>query len=74
MLSNKETAREVEKSLRECGAALDRTVRLVRDTCPEQEFKAYRRIVAQIMGTMYVDVRQPIHRRFPDLEPEESKP
>jgi hypothetical protein len=71
MLSNKETARQVEKTLHDCGAALDQSVRLVMDTCAEEEFKAYRRIIGQIMGSMYLDIRQPIHRRFPDLEPEE---
>jgi hypothetical protein len=71
MLSNKETARQVEKTLRGCAAALDQSVRLVMDTCPEKEFKAYRRIIGQIMGSMYLDIRQPIHRRFPDLEPED---
>ena len=73
MLSNKETAREIEKTLSQCGAALDQSVRLVMDTCPEEEFQAYRRIIGQIMGSMYLDVRQPIHRRFPDLEPEGLK-
>jgi hypothetical protein len=73
MLSNKEAARQVEKSLQECGAALDRSIRLVMDTCPEEEFKTYRRIIGQIMGSMYLDIRRPIHRRFPDLEPEELK-
>jgi len=50
MLSNKETAREIEKTLSQCGAALDQSIRLVMDTCPEEEFKAYRRIIGQIMG------------------------
>jgi hypothetical protein len=43
------------------------------DTCPEAEYKAYRRTIGQIMGAIYLDVIQPIHRRFPDLEPEELK-
>lgn len=73
MLSNKEAARQVEKTLQECGASLDRSIRLVMDTCPEEEFKTYRRIIGQIMGSMYLDIRRPIHRRFPDLEPEELK-
>ena len=73
MLSNKETAREIEKTLSQCGVALDQSVRLVMDTCPEEEFKAYRRIIGQIMGSLYLDIRQPIHRRFPDLEPEGLK-
>ncbi len=60
--------------MRKCSAALNESVRLVRDTCPEPEFKAYRRAVGQIMGAIYVDIVRPIHCRFPDLEPEEMKP
>jgi hypothetical protein len=73
MISNKETAREVERTMRQCSAALDHTIRIVMDTCSEEEFKAYRKTIGQIMSSMYLDVVQPIHRRFPDLEPEELK-
>ena len=73
MISNRETAKEVEKTMRQCSAALDESIRLVMDTCSEDEFKGYRKTIGQIMGTIYLDVRQPIHRRFPDWEPEEWK-
>ena len=59
--------------MRKCSRALDESIRLVMDTCPEAEFKAYRKVVWQIMGAMYVNVMRPIHRRFPDLEPEALK-
>jgi hypothetical protein len=73
MISNKATAKKVEKTMRKCSRALDESIRLVMDTCPEAEFKAYRRTIGQIMGAIYLDVMRPIHRRFPDLEPEELK-
>ena len=59
--------------MQKCSAALDDSIRLVMDTCSDAEFKAYRRVIGQIMGAIYLDVMRPIHRRFPDLEPEELK-
>jgi hypothetical protein len=73
MLSNKETAREVEKMMQQCSAILDDSIRRVMETCPEEEFKAYRRVIGGIMGDIYLNVKQPIHQRYPDLEPEEMK-
>jgi hypothetical protein len=73
MLSNKETAREVESAVRQCSAILDQSIHRVMETCPEEEFKAYRRTIADIMGAIYMDVMQPIHRQNPDLEPPELK-
>jgi hypothetical protein len=73
MITNKKTAKKVEQTMRTCSAALDESVRLVMDTCSEGEFKAYRKVIGQIMGSIYLDVMRPIHRRFPDLEPEELK-
>ena len=73
MISNKATAKKVEKTMRQCSAVLNESIRLVMDTCLEAEFKTYRKTVAKIMAAIYLDVRQPIHRRFPDLEPEKLK-
>jgi hypothetical protein len=73
MLSNKDTAAEVEKMMRQCSAILNESVRRVMETCPDEEFEAYRRVIGQIMGSIYFDVKQPIHRRYPDLEPEEMR-
>jgi hypothetical protein len=73
MLSNKDTATEVEKMMRQCSETLNESIRRVMQTCPDDEFKAYRRVIGQIMGSIYLDVRQPIHRQYPDLEPEELR-
>lgn len=59
MLSHKGPATEVEKMMRDCSATLDESVR--------------RRVIGKIMGWLYVDVMLPIHRQYPDLEPEELR-
>ena len=73
MLSNKDTAGEVEKMMRQCSETLNESIRRVMEMCTDEEFKVYRRVIGEIMGAIYLDVMQPIHRRYPDLEPEESR-
>ncbi len=73
MLSNKDTAREVEAAMRQCSSILNESIRRVMDTCPDEEFKKYRRTIGAIMADVYLNVMQPIHQRYPDLEPPELK-
>jgi len=73
MLSNKETARAVETAMRKCSAILDESIRRVMESCPEEEFKTYRRTIGAIMADVYLNVMQPIHKMYPDLEPAELK-
>jgi hypothetical protein len=73
MLSNKETAREIEAAMRQCSAILNQSIRRVMDTCPDEEFKKYRHTVGTIMADLYLKVLQPIHQRYPELEPPELK-
>jgi len=39
MISNKEVAKQVERTMRDCSAALNESIRLVMEKCPEEEFK-----------------------------------
>ena len=73
MLSNKETAREVEAAMRQCSAILNESIRRVMETCPEEEFQNYRRTIGAIMADVYLNVMQPIHKSYPDLEPPELR-
>ena len=73
MLSNKKTAEEIEKMVRECSSIPNNSIARVMETSPDERFKAYRRVIGRIMASIYVDVMQPIHQRCPDLEPEELK-
>lgn len=73
MISKKETAVEVDKMMRECSALLNESIRRVMETCPDEEFKEYRRVIGRIMGSVYFDVLEPIYRQYPELEPDELK-
>ena len=41
----------------------------VRPMCTDDEFRRYRNMIAQSMGTMLVDVMNPIVELYPDLKP-----
>lgn len=67
----KDVAETISKLMLEYGAKLDSSVKLVMDTSSADEFEAYRTAVGQIMGTMLVDIMNPIYREHPDLKPPE---
>lgn len=67
----KEVAEAINKLMLEYGAKLDDSVRLVMESCSQPEFESYRAAVGQIMGTMLLDVMNPIYREHPDLKPAE---
>ena len=73
MIQNKETAKEISDLMLELGAKLNASVVLVRDTCEASEFNAYREAVGQLMGTMLIDVMNPLYSVHPELKPEELK-
>ena len=67
----RDVAEMISKLMLECGAKLDDSVRLIMESCSREEFEAYRSAVGQIMGTMLLDVMNPIYREHPDLKPDE---
>jgi hypothetical protein len=69
----KETAAEILQVMIDCGARLDRSVQLVKETSPEEEFKRYRSIVGDIMADMLIRVMNPIIADYPELKPKQMK-
>ncbi len=67
----KEVAETINRLMLEYGAKLDDSVKLVMDSSSAEEFEAYRSAVGQIMGTMLVDIMNPIYREHPALKPAE---
>lgn len=67
----KDVAETISKLMLEYGAKLDGSVKLVMDTSDAKEFEVYRAAIGQIMGTMLVDVMNPIYREYPELKPPE---
>jgi hypothetical protein len=71
MTMKKETAAEVLQIMVDCGARLDRSVQLVRDSSSDDEFRHYRSIIAKIMADMLIDIMNPIIADHPELKPKE---
>lgn len=67
----KDIAEKISALMLEYGEKLDNSVKLVMDTSSTEEFEAYRNAVGQIMGTMLVDIMNPLYREYPDLKPPE---
>jgi hypothetical protein len=73
MIASKETAKKISDLMLELGARLNESVVLVRDNCEAGEFNAYRSVVAQLMGTMLLDVMNPLYAAHPELKPNELR-
>ena len=69
MISSPEVAARVNSLMQEIGAKLNASIADVGSSCPEEEFTNYRRVVAQVMGTMLVDIMNPIYAVHPALKP-----
>ena len=67
MISSPEVAARVNSLMQEIGAKLNASIADVGSSCPEEEFTNYRRVVAQVMGTMLVDIMNPIYAVHPAL-------
>lgn len=67
----KDVADVINRLMVDYGAKLNESVRLVMETSSAEEFETYRTAVGQIMGTMLIDIMNPIYREHPELKPPE---
>jgi len=68
------TPPEAEKLSRlflKIGADLNQSAAFVRDYDSEEEFLQYRQVIAQVLGTLYLDAMEPLWKRFPELRPDD---
>jgi hypothetical protein len=54
--------------LKHC-AEQDEILGEIRSGCTDEEFSEYRRMIGRSMGTMLVDIINPIVEKYPDLKP-----
>lgn len=73
MIEDKDTARQVSELMIEVGRRLNDSVALVQGTSSDEDFGAYRTVIASLLGTMLVDVMNPLYAKHPDLKPDELK-
>ena len=73
MTMKKETAAEVLRIMIDCGGQLNRSVRVVKGSSSNEEFRRYRSIIAKIMADMLIGIMNPIVAEHPELKPKEMK-
>lgn len=67
------TARKLNEVLLESYYKLHDSIDIARESCTEDEQKAYCRAVGKIMGYLLLDVLEPIYREHSDLRPNQLK-
>lgn len=70
MINDKAVAAEISQLMMDMSRQLNASLIEVQERCSEAEFIAYRQVVGQLMGDMYVDVMRPIYAVHPELTPE----
>lgn len=63
-------AKRLSDELNDIMARLDQSTRVVMDQCPEAEFKADRSAVGRVMGSLVLDVLNPLYEKNPEVKPE----
>ncbi|RYD35339.1 MAG: hypothetical protein EOP85_19090 [Verrucomicrobiaceae bacterium] len=63
-------AKELSHLLARVGSQLDLSVAFVHDHDTTENFIEYRRVVGEMMGTMFLDLMTPLYARFPELRPD----
>jgi hypothetical protein len=66
---DKATAKQISVLMLEYGAKLDESVKLVKQTCSEDDFRKYRDAVGKVLGYMLLDIMNPLYKEHPDLKP-----
>lgn len=70
MIKDPVIAEEIRDLMFKITNDLNQTLFKVQDCCPEEEFRAYRRVVGRIMREM-LDFLEPAFREHPELKPKE---
>lgn len=69
MIEDPVIAKKILDVLHVVSGELDTSIATVRDTCPNEEFIAYRRAIAKVMGEMFFEIVGPLYREHPALTP-----
>jgi len=68
---NRTVARHISDLMLEFGRRLDESVEIMQESCEKDELDGYRRAIGQIMGTMLLEIMNPLYAQHPELKPHE---
>ncbi len=69
MISHPETAARISEIMQDLFRRVDESVQLVRETCSEEETRAYIKATSGIVGAIVLDVCEPLYEKNPSLKP-----
>ena len=68
MIANPGTAEKISAILLDVASKIDNSILLVREECPTDEFKVYRRGAARILGEM-LGILNSLYQQHPTMRP-----
>ncbi|MGJ0515072.1 MAG: hypothetical protein ACR65O_04885 [Methylomicrobium sp.] len=71
MIKNEDIAKQISELMLSYGAKLDASVAVVIDKCSNEEAIVYKKAVGKIMGTMLLEIMNPLYKQHPELKPKE---
>lgn len=69
MIQDTIVARRISDLMIEFSGRLDKSILMVKEHCPSEEFETYRRAVGHILGEMLLEVMNPLYAEHPSLKP-----
>jgi hypothetical protein len=66
-----EAAKKIMDLVIRQGAEQNQVLLDIQPICSQEDFRRYRRMIARSMGSMLLDVMNPIIQEYPDLKPPE---
>ena len=73
MIEKGDVARHINSVMFEVSEQINQSIWLVKNECTTQEFDAYRKACAKILGDILLEVLNPIYAAHPEIKPNELK-
>ncbi|HVK55078.1 MAG TPA: hypothetical protein VM532_08630 [Burkholderiales bacterium] len=65
----REVAEKISVLMLQLNAKLNDSIAFVRDNCSKEEFETYRKAAGMLMGSILLDIEEPIYQEHPTLRP-----
>lgn len=72
MIHDKQTASIALESIGRANKTLTESLKFVKSSCSDEEYKAYRAGMSQVLGRLFFLVMEPIYRQHPSLAPPDT--
>jgi hypothetical protein len=70
---NNEVAKKLNTQLREVMGSLEDSLWFVKENCTEEEYQAYKRAIGRVMGSIVIEIFNPLYVLHPEIDPDPSE-